>query len=586
MAFSSETDPAVSQTPASFGGDSSAPEGAGQETKKREYLYILALCALCAVLFFFRLGDRPLWDVDEGMHASTSKDMVLTGDWVTPQVNGENFYDKTPLFNWFVAISFVLLGFTELAARLPAAILGLAAVLVTYAAGKKMFGPRVGLLGGAVLATSPEFIVLSRSVVHDISLAFFIGLALYFFYAAFSSERHRRMNLFLFYVAAGFAVLAKGPIGVLLPGAIIGVFLLLRGKLGFLKEMGIGWGVPVFLLVAAPWYVLVSIRNQDYASYFFLKQNLGNFLSKQQAKHPRPFYYYVPALLGGMFPWSFLLPLAIFRPLKNGLQKVDDGALFLLSWFLVIFLFFSAASSKLETYILPALPAAALLIARVWDEMMTAPVPGLRRGTAYSLAPLPVLFLAGLLFLALVHAPIEKLQVQYGMSLHDLYGLWTAVMGIPAIGFLFFLYRRYRAAFTALAAAFVVGILVFIVAYVPSIDPYRSTRTLAKEMDTMLPAGERLVFFKKLWDSALFYTNRRANVIHSEQQLQDYLASNRLALCVIEQEDYARLAQVAKSSYILGTEGDKLLISNRPGPPVRNASRTGAEPAGTQRFIP
>ncbi len=564
MIFSLETGPAVSMSPEPARKDPLTSEGVRNGIGKEDYLPILILCVLCFVLFFFRLGASPLWDVDEGMHASTSKDMVLSGDWVTTRVNGENFYDKTVLFNWFVALSFVVLGFTEFAARLPAAVLGLATVLVTYVLGRRLFGSWVGLLGGVILATSPEFIILSRSVVHDISLTFFISLALFFFYAAFSSQRLRRISLVLFYIALGFAVLAKGPVGILLPGMIIGLFLLLRSRLDFLKEMALGWGVLIFLLVAAPWYVLMSVRNPDYLSYFFLKQNFGNFLSKAQSTHPRPVYYYVPALLGGMLPWSFFVPVACLRPVRKGLRKMNEGVLFLLCWFLVIFLFFSAASSKLETYILPAFPAVALLIGRVWHEMVSSPTPGLRRGIGWSLAPMPILFLSGTLFIILKQPVIKKMQLQYGITLHDLNGLWIAITGILIIASLFFVYRQYRSAFTALAATFVVGILIAIAAYIPKVDPYRSTKTLAQEMDISLPPGERLVFFWRLRDSGLFYTKRLATVLESEQQLLDYLASDKRALCVIEKEQYEQLERVAKSSYVLGEEGNKLLVSNRP----------------------
>ncbi|HUI46884.1 MAG TPA: glycosyltransferase family 39 protein [Nitrospirota bacterium] len=540
------------------------PERLDQGTRRGDYRTILVLCALCFVVLFFQLGDRPLWDVDEGMHAATSKDMVLTGDWVTTRVNGENFYDKTVLFNWFVSISFLVFGFTEFAARLPAAVLGLATVLVSYAFGRRLFGSRVGLLGGVVLATSPLFIVLSRTVMHDISLAFFISLALYSFYTAYGNQRHRRAHLFLCYAAMGFAVLAKGPIGLLLPGMIIGLFLLVKGRLNFLKEMALGWGALIFLLVAAPWYVLISVRNPDYLSYFFLKQNFGNFLSKTQATHPRPFYYYVPVLLSGMLPWSCFVPLAFLRPLNRRLQKIDDGVLFLLCWFLVIFLFFSLASSKLGTYILPALPAVALLIGEAWHEIMTAPTAGLHRVTAWSLAPLPVLFLLGTAFVMLFQPPLKKMQMQYGISLHDLYGFLIVVTGIVTIALFFHVLRHYRAAFVALAATFVVGVSVINMVYIPLINPYRSTEVLAKEMDGMLPPGENLVFFRMLWDSALFYTNRRATILNSEQELAHYLASNKRVLCVIRREQYLQFERMLKSSYVLGEEGNKLLISNRP----------------------
>jgi len=528
---------------------------------KRDYYSILMLCGLCLLLFFFRLGDNPLWDVDEGMHAATSKDMVLTGDWVTTRVNGLNFYDKTVLFNWFAALSFVLFGFTEFAARMPAALLGLGTVLATYLLGRRMFGSTVGLLGGAVLATSPEFIVLSRTVMHDISLAFFITLGLSFFYRAYSLERRRAMNLFLFYASLGFAVLAKGPVGLLLPAMIVGLFLLIRGRLAFLKEMSLGRGVIIFLAVAAPWYVLISMRNADYVSYFFLKQNLGNFLSKVHATHPRPFYFYIPALLGGMLPWSFFTPLAVYRSLRRGLNQMDDADLFLFLWFSAIFLFFSAANSKLETYILPAFPAVALLIAKIWKELLAGPDAGLRRGAFWSLTPLPVLFLAATSFIMLKQPAARKLELQYGIRLYDSSAFWMVITAILFAACVFFLLRQYRAAFIALSSTFVAGLLVFIVLYLPAIDPYRSTVTLAKAMDRMLPPGERLVFFWRIRDSALFYTNRRATILYTEEKLHDYLTSGKTALCVIEKEQYRQFPQIVALSSVLSEEGNKVLIS-------------------------
>ena len=545
----------------SWGANTLMQESEGQRFRNEDILSILVLCAFCLVLFFFRLGASPLWDVDEGMHAATSKDMVLTGDWVTPKVNGENFYDKTALFNWLVALSLGLFGFTEFAARMPAALLGLATVLATYLLGRRLFSPRVGLLGGVVLASSPEFIILSRSVVHDISLAFFITLALLFFYLAYSPDRRRMMNLIVFYASLGFAVLAKGPIGLLLPGMIIIIFLILRGRLAFLKEMSLGWGTLIFLAVAAPWYVLISVRNEDYASYFFLQQNLGNFLSKAQSRHPRPFYYYVPALLAGMLPWSFFLPLACIRSLAGGLKKIDDSVLFLLCWFAAIFLFFSAASSKLETYLLPAFPAVALLIGKLWHEMLEAAGAGLRRGLGWSLAPLPVLFLGATLYIMIKHPAARKLQQLYGMNLYDMSGLLIIVTVILLIAFLLFSYRKYWPAFLALAATFAVGFLFFVAVYAPQMDPYRSTRTLTREMDRMLPAGEPLVFFWRLRDSGLFYTNRRATILYTEKELDDYLTSGKTALCVIEREQYRQMPQIVALSSILDQEGNKVLIT-------------------------
>ena len=127
-----------------------------------ERLRVGGLVLLCLALFFLRLGGFALWDIDEGMHASTSKIMVQSGDWLAPVYNGEPFYDKPPLYNWFVALSFLVFGFTEFAARLPSALLGLGTVLLTYRFGRRMLGAEAAFLGAAVLATSLEFVVLSR----------------------------------------------------------------------------------------------------------------------------------------------------------------------------------------------------------------------------------------------------------------------------------------------------------------------------------------------------------------------------------------------------------------------------------------
>ena len=367
--------------------------------RQREMVYLAILVLLCLVLFFLFLGNRPLWDVDEGMHAATSKDMILSGDWITPQLNGENFYDKPVLFNWLVAISLLVFGFTEFAARLPAAVLGTGSVLVTYFLGRRLFSPTVGFLGGVILATGVEFIILSRVVVHDIALTLFVTLALTFFYRGFTDTSRRKSVWLLFYAALGLAVLAKGPIGVLLPGLIIFLFLVIKRRLNIIRDMQLGWGILIFLAVAAPWYVLIMLKNNDYAGYFFIQQNLAYFFSGE-SRHPRPFYYYFPILMGGFFPWSLFLPAALFRALRRGFGKTEDGTLFLMLWFGAVFLFFSTASSKLSTYILPLFPAISLLTAALWRDLWDASTQeGARRGILYPLGLLLVTTLSAMVYM-------------------------------------------------------------------------------------------------------------------------------------------------------------------------------------------
>ena len=522
--------------------------------------HLIILLVLGVTLFFFRLGSRPLWDTDEGMHAATSKDMVLSGDYITPRLNGESFYDKPVLFNWLAAASLRVFGFTEFAARLPAAVLGLSTVLLTYFLGRRMFNATVGLLGGVILATGIEYIILSRIVVHDIALVFFMTLALFAYYCAFESKKRRTICLMIFYASLGLATLTKGPIGLLLPTLIVGLFLLVMKRLTFLKEMRLGWGITGFLLITAPWYILIMLRNPDYAGYFFLKQNLMNFISAE-ARHPGPFYYYFHTLFGGFFPWSVFLPLALIHGVNRRSEEHGVARRYLLLWLGVVFVFFSTASSKLTPYILPLFPAAALLVADLWYSLLKAPTKGLRWGFISSLLPLVIFFSVGLIYLWL--NPLTRAEYKYGLDLMRGNALVFLMLACVAVAFGLLLKRRYAGSFSALAGMVVAAILYFIVLIVPAINPYRSTKGLAATLDTMLPPGEGMIFFEDLRDSALFYTNRLAVVLRDPKRLLDLMSQDEQILCVIDRKYFEHLEDLKNVVSVIGTEGHKLLISNR-----------------------
>jgi len=529
---------------------------------KRETYLVLILLGVCLILFFFHLGTRPLWDRAEGKHAVTSKEMVLSDDWVTTTLNGEKFYDKTVLHNWLVALSYLVFGFTALAARLPAAVLGLGCVLVTYLLGRRIFGPTTGFLAGMILATSGLFISLSRSVVHDISLAFFVSLALFFFYLGFTNEKRRRAHFLLFYGSLGFAVLAKGPIGLLLPGLIIGLLLLLKGKLSFLKEMQIGWGILIFLVIAAPWYVLISLRNSDYAGYFFIENNIMRFFSSH-AHHARPFWFYFPVLMGGFSPWSFFLPLAFIHAFRDGWKNMNEGTLFLVLWFSAIFLFFSAASSKGNTYLLPLFPAASLLVGILWRELFEAPTPWLRKSFLYSFLPYVVIMTLAMLYVWI--NPPTIVEARYGIDLNLM--KWIAVPLVSFLIFCFFMFLRshYQLFFAGNIGMVVCEFLLFFVLVAPMMSPYRSTKALALRLHERVTPGKALVFYDVIMETALFYTDRRGVLLRNRGELIEYLKSNPQAFVVIEKEYYEDIPVLKNISEVVDKEGNTMVISpNKP----------------------
>ena len=528
-----------------------------QIIRKIETHPVIILIALCLVLFFFRLGARPIWDIDEGKHAVTSMEMVRSGNWITPTFNGEPFFDKPALFNWLGALAFLAFGFTEFAARLPSAILGTGCVLITYLLGRRLANTTIGLLGGLILATALEFAVLCRTVVHDISLVFFVTLALYLFYLAYQDQRHRKRNLFFFYAAMGLAVLAKGPLGLALPTMVIGPFLILKKKVSFIKQMQLGWGILIFLAVAAPWYILISLKNPGYARYFFVYQNLGSFGSADP-RHPEPFYFYGPVFLGGFFPWSCFFPIAFFYAVRRRFQTAREGTTFLLLWFSVIFVFFSAAGSKLPTYILPIFPAAALLTAFVWQELLQAATAQVRRGFLYSFLPVVIVFIGALIYLWL--RPLAEVEYESGITARqmNIVALW--LVGSMAVTGALLVKGKNRAAMAALVVMVVTSLHLFLLVIVPSVNPYRGTRELALRYDRMIPSGDKFTFYRRIRESALFYTGRRANVLKNPGQLQNYLQSDQRVYCIITRYRYAELKLQAP---VVAREGNMMLITNR-----------------------
>jgi len=527
---------------------------------EKETLFVIILISICLLLYFFRLGTMPMGDSDEAMHASTSKDMVLSGDWVTPRYNGENFYDKTPLYNWLAAISFLLFGFSEFAARLPAALLGLGCVMLTYWLARSMFGSVVAFLSALVLATSAEYIVLSRAVVHDISLAFFVTLALTLFFVGYKNEIHRKPAFLFGYAALGFAVLAKGPIGVVLPMMIIGLFLICKKQLRFLREMQIGWGLLILLAIAAPWYILISQRNPDYIGYFFLKQNIGSFLS-QESRHPRPFYYYIPILMGGLFPWSLFLPLALYRAIRTKAALHGDGVIFALIWFGVIFIFFSIASSKLGTYILPLFPAAAMLVGVLWYDLLYASNRILHKWVFLSYLPFAAFMPLALVYVLLF--PPGSLTADTGitLSLVNFFVVWIVGCAFISIGLV--TKKKYKAFIGSIVGMTATLFLLVLIYIAPLLGPLVSTKELALKLDRLMEPGKSIKFFHKARASFLFYTDRTGKLLQNPQQLMDYMDSGKKAYCVIKYDDWEDIENLHGALRVVAKVGDTLIISNK-----------------------
>src|SRR6185369_2306622 len=234
------------------------------------------------------------------------------GDLITPTLNHVKYFEKPPLLYWINAASLKLFGQTELAARLPSALCGLLTVLATYIIARRLFERRTALISALILGTSAGFVLQSRIILTDMLLTFCLTAALGAFVVAAQREgrRSRALPWYLFYLFCALATLAKGLIGIVFPAGIIFFYLLLSRRWRLLTEMRLGTGLLLFLAVAAPWFVVVSLRNPEFAYFFFIHEHFERFTSTVHGRY-QPFWFFVPVLLGTMLPWAFFIPGAL-----------------------------------------------------------------------------------------------------------------------------------------------------------------------------------------------------------------------------------------------------------------------------------
>lgn len=305
---------------------------------------------------------RPLANPDEGRYSEISREMAESGDWVTPRLNGLKYFEKPPLQYWATALAFRAFGVQEWSARLYVALAALA-ILAMVAFTARRLGTREDALAAVLaLLASPYFVGLSGIVTLDTGLTLWLTAALCAWLVAErpgvgTSERRRWM--LAMWAAMALAVLSKGLVGVVIPAAALGLHCLLRRDFSPLARLEWARGVPLFLLVAAPWFVAVSMRNPEFAQFFFVHEHFQRFLTPGHRRE-EAWWYFLPIVLLGFLPFAALLPAAIRDAWT---AEPGPGARLLVLWSLFVLAFFSASSSKLPAYVLPAFPALALVLA-------------------------------------------------------------------------------------------------------------------------------------------------------------------------------------------------------------------------------
>jgi 4-amino-4-deoxy-L-arabinose transferase-like glycosyltransferase len=363
---------------------------------------LLLLLLLMSIVFFYRLGSYPLFDLDEPRYAEAAREMLERGNWVTPYFNYELRFDKPVFFYWLIAMAYQWFGLSEFSARFFSAVTGSATVLMVYGFGRHWISRQYGLISALILATSVMFIGISRMSITDMTLTCWMtATTLGLFMAAQKNLR--------WWLAAGFfaglGILTKGPVAIVVPGAIFTLYTLLTGNF---KRCLLNRWLPLALLIclgiALPWYILAYQENgQKFLDALFL-HNVTRY-SDVVSGHKQPFYFYAVVLLAGFFPWVTFLPAAVHQLLSlaksHKAQVASQNTNYLLPlyaaiWAVFIFLFFSAGNTKLLTYILPLFPALALWVASVFTEKAVKSEADAYKNTSWRWLTIPAWVLVGI----------------------------------------------------------------------------------------------------------------------------------------------------------------------------------------------
>ncbi|HEY9230509.1 MAG TPA: glycosyltransferase family 39 protein, partial [Blastocatellia bacterium] len=510
-------------------------------TAKQSLYAPLVLTVITLVTFFFGLGRLALLGPDEPRYAEIAREMFVSGDWISPRLCGCLWFEKPALIYWISGLGYRLLGVNELAARLPVAVAATLTVLLLYFVTKRVASPRVAFITGLVLATCGMFIGYARVASPDMPLVAAMAAALLAgFMATQAGGRKRTMLWLASFAAMALAVLAKGLAGIALVILILVIYMI-----WIRRARSINWrealiGLVVFSLIAATWYVPVTLRHGgEFLFEFFVRHHFERFTSNEFG-HPQPFYFFLPVAIAGLLPWpAFLLP-AIARLKRLQPRRDPRHALLAFAWVwaAVIILFFSFSGSKLPGYILPAFPALAIIVGFEVEGFVAGARRRLPRDVAQAVSlrePLRKLtacatWITALLVLALAVGFAVYLHIE-GISAGGLRMMAYILPGAIALAAIAALIAGKRATFVAGMTGVILSVVVgAAIILVPKLSDEQTRKQLSLEAAAALRPGERIGFFVLLKEYApVFYAQGRVACGIGENDVFNAMSSDALA---------------------------------------------------------
>jgi 4-amino-4-deoxy-L-arabinose transferase-like glycosyltransferase len=496
----------------------SAQENQAGDSWTRDLLILIVLFGL---LLGFRLGSYALANPDEGRYAEIPREMLASGDWVTPHLNGVNYFEKPPLMYWAVAACLNVFGQGEWPARAVPALFSLAGILLTYATARQIYGRRAGLAAAAVLGTSLLYFGLSRILILDMGVTVLMSATLFCFILGVRTDPglRRRLLFYGLYASAALATLTKGLIGFMLTGAVMALWLLVFNQWKRLRPLHLPTGILIFLSIAAPWHILAAQHNETWIQRYFVYEHWLRFTSPV-ASRPGAWWYFIPIIIGGLFPWIGFLWPALREKLRGGwaARAQNADAWFFVTWTVFIFLFFSKSHSKLIPYILPVFPPLAVIIG-AWLSNALEDTAKLRNGLRVFTSACAFL---GLAVLAIIFDLGQKHVIRDASQALALRPAGCALAAILLVGGILAPWlanrRGARAALGGVIVTMVLffGTLTFAAPYIQK----PGTKELALYVKAHIQPGERVVHYHEFFHDFTFYLGGVVDVVNYKGELE------------------------------------------------------------------
>ncbi len=461
----------------------------------------------------FHLGSFGLWEPDEARYAEIAREMLQSGNLLVPHLNYVAYVEKPPLLYWLTTLSYWIFGVSEFAARLPVALSAIAGILATYVFALRAFGRRHAILAAAILATTPLYALMAQVLTTDMTLTAPVTIATFSLYLHWKEGGRW---CWIAYVAMGLAVMTKGPVGLAIPILSMLIWLALKRELrGAIAKFRAVPGLLLTTLIAAPWFVMMSIREPGFADFYFVGEHLRRFFEPDYS-HSEAFYFYIPVLAIGLLPWTLLVPFLTWREAPR-----NPARSFCLVAASVTLVAFSCASAKLIPYILPAIPPLAVLIA---DGLVACAWPAADSRAArrppdsrilIESGPMLALLGAGVIVAATM-AP--QFRTPYVMIVRPaMYAIGAILLAGGAFTMFMFLMRRTAAGLGAIVVTLAFALIAGGWARLEA-EPMRSYAILSRTIAEKAPDAD-IICYHRYVQSLPFYNRKRIVLLGGRTEL-------------------------------------------------------------------